>query len=59
MAKSKAQILAELDEMDVKFTDTMSDLRHSRGAVQDMLRVVIPILQEQNNLIRDLVNATE
>lgn len=44
----------KLDEMDTKFDETLAGLAHSRGAVQDVLRVVIPIMKEQNAIIRQL-----
>lgn len=44
-------IQAALDENARKLEESLADVQHSRGALQDALKVVLPIFQEQNKIM--------
>ena len=52
---NKAYVARHLDEMNGKINETLSSVNHERSALAESLRVVIPMVQEQNQIIRELL----
>lgn len=55
---TRREILTELEAMEKKLEETLDSAGYTRGPVNDALKVVIPILQDQNKLMRKILLET-
>lgn len=53
---TRQEIQAALTENAKKLEESLADVQHSRGHLQDALKVVLPIFQEQNKIMQQLLN---
>lgn len=53
---NKAQLLAKIDRNRQWLKDTRSALAHDRSATKDVLVIVIPMLEDQLELMENILN---
>jgi len=56
---SKHELQQRISEMEDKLDETKESVSYNRGPVNDAMKVVIPMMRDQLDLMRDIVNALE
>ena len=58
-AEAKAKIQGEIHQMQKKLEETRDSFSYNRGPVNDVMRVVIPMMEDQLKILRAMLDALE
>lgn len=53
----KAKIQGEIHQMQKKLEETQDSFSYNKGPVNDALRIVIPMMQDQLKILRTILDA--